>query len=282
MAYLDSPIGVFDSGIGGLTVLKGLIEHLPSERWIYLGDTARLPYGNKSSETIRNYTLKNLRFLTQFKCKAFVIACNSASTQFNDPFFEEVPVFNVIDPGIKAALSLGLDKRIGILGTKATIQSQVYTKKLQAAHYTGEIFSQACPLFVPLVEEGLFEDPITDLVISKYLSEMKKVKIESLILGCTHYPLLKKSILDFFANNLAASDQGPYQINLINSAFYLSDMIIKKNLVKNHHSQKTQNLPIEIMTTDDYRNVKDLALKILQGHATCFETVDIESHNSSS
>lgn len=282
MAYLDRPIGVFDSGIGGLTVLKGLIEHLPSEQWIYLGDTARLPYGNKSSETIRNYTIKNLKFLTQFNCKAFIIACNSASAQFDDPLFEEVPVFNVIDPGIKAALSLGLDKRIGILGTKATIHSQVYTKKLQAAHYTGEIFSQACPLFVPLVEEGLFEDPITDLVISKYLSEMKKVKIESLILGCTHYPLLKKSILDFFSNSLAASDQDPNQIKLINSAFFLSDMIKKKNLIQNHYSQKTHDLPINIMTTDDYRNVKDLALKILLGHATRFETVDIDSHNSSS
>lgn len=255
----SKPIGVFDSGIGGLTVLKGLKELLPHENWIYLGDTARLPYGSKSPETIRNYTLKNLNFLNNFGCKAFVIACNSASTQFTETEFQGLPVFNVIDPGVQAALTAGGDKKIGIIGTKATISSDIYRKKLLQQHYQGQIFSQACPLFVPLVEEGLFEGEISDLVIKKYLSTFKQEKIESLILGCTHYPLLKKTIQKFF----------DYPLNLISSEKFMSENIKSKVNLSEKSVHKTK-----IMTTDDFKNVQDLALKILNDSSLEFETVD--------
>lgn len=255
---LNKPIGVFDSGIGGLTVLKGLKDYLPLENWIYLGDTARLPYGSKSPETIHHYTLKNLNFLKSFDCKAFVIACNSASTQFPDADFQGIPVFNVIDPGVQAALSLGKKKKLGITGTKATINSDIYRKKLLENHYEGEILSQACPLFVPLVEEGLYEGDITDLIIEKYLSEFKKKEIESLILGCTHYSLLKKAIQKYFEK----------PIQLLSSEFFMSQSI-KAKVAASTKADK----PIKIMTTDDYRNVQTLALKILNEKLLEFETV---------
>jgi glutamate racemase len=261
---LQKPIGVFDSGIGGLTVLKGLIDLLPHESWIYLGDTARLPYGSKSPDTIRNYTLQNLKFLKQYDCKAFVIACNSASTQFPDKEFQGIPVFNVIEPGVQAALSFGKNKKIGIIGTKATINSAVYKTKLQQAHYVGEILSQACPLFVPLVEEGLLNEKITDLVIEKYLHDFKTNHIESLILGCTHYPLLKEAILKYFN----------YPINLISSEVFMSQMIKEHNLEAKPQTQKVPK--VKIMTTDDYKNVEPLANKILQDISKTFETIDFK------
>lgn len=261
---LQKTIGVFDSGIGGLTVLKGLIDLLPNESWIYLGDTARLPYGSKSPDTIRNYTLQNLKFLKQLDCKAFVIACNSASTQFPDKDFQGIPVFNVIEPGVKAAIQLGKNKKIGIIGTKATINSTVYKTKLQQANYSGEILSQACPLFVPLVEEGILNDKITDLVVEKYLQEFKTQHIESLILGCTHYPLLKEAILKYFN----------YPINLISSEIFMSQMIKDHNLEAKPQTQQTAK--VKIMTTDDYKNVESLANKILQNISKTFETIDFK------
>ena len=255
----SKPIGVFDSGIGGLTVLKGLKELLPHENWIYLGDTARLPYGSKSPETIRNYTLKNLNFLKSFDCKAFVIACNSASTQFSESDFQGIPVFNVIDPGVQAALSFGASNKLGIIGTKATINSDIYRKKLIDNNYQGTISSQACPLFVPLVEEGLFSGKITDLIIEKYLTDFKAQQIQSLILGFTHYPLLKDAIQNFFPNSLS----------LITSEKFMSQNIKDKVALSDKATQKTK-----IMTTDDFKNVKDLALKILNEVDLDFETVD--------
>lgn len=263
---LNKPIGVFDSGIGGLTVLKGLMDLLPHEKWVYLGDTARLPYGSKSPETIRNYTLQNLKYLSNYDCKAFIIACNSASTQFQESFFMNTPVFNVIDPGVQSALAAGSDLSLGVLGTKATINSGTYTQRLIAAGYKGKIFAQACPLFVPLVEEGLFEGPIVDLIIEKYLKAMKEQKVKSLILGCTHYPLLKKSIEKFFCDTLT----------LITSEKYLSQMIQNKNLNNNASLPipKSFEKPIRILTTDDHQNVQHLVTKILSDYSFEIETVD--------
>ncbi|MCB0369006.1 MAG: glutamate racemase [Bdellovibrionales bacterium] len=276
MVYTNdlAPIGVFDSGIGGLTVLKGLINLLPFENWVYLGDTARLPYGSKSPETIRNYTLQNLKYLSRYHCKAYVIACNSASAQFPDKSFNGVPVFNVIEPGVKQALSFTDSLKIGIIGTKATINSHIYKNKLLNQNYQGKILEQACPLFVPLVEEGLYEGDVTDLIIHQYLADFKKEKIDSLILGCTHYPLLKKALSKYF----------DLPIKFISSEFYLSEMLKNQKLTNTSNANSSRNdkpkpqgftSTIKVLTTDDYKHVKSLIEDILEDLNPSFETVDI-------
>lgn len=186
-------IGVFDSGVGGLTVLKTLRTKFPSENFIYLGDTARVPYGNKSPETVRRYAEEIMDYFVRLEVKAIVIACNSASSQVPEMAWKNVPVFSVIQPGAKVAFEASTSKRIGVIGTRTTIQSQVYKNALQA-YGPCEVYQQACPLFVPLVEEAWTEDPVTNLIVYRYLSVFLQHGIDTLVLGCTHYPLLKNSI----------------------------------------------------------------------------------------
>jgi glutamate racemase len=188
-------IGVFDSGVGGLTVLSALRKRWPGENFIYLADTARLPYGSKSLHTIRSYVEQNIRFLRQYPLKAIVIACNSASTAILDqPLKSDIPILNVVEPGARKALELSPTKRIGILGTRATIMSEAYPRALRQLDSTVEAFQQACPLFVPLVEEGWIDDPVTNLIVYRHVSVLLPLRIDTLILGCTHYPALRKSI----------------------------------------------------------------------------------------
>jgi glutamate racemase len=192
---MKQSIGIFDSGLGGLTVLKVLAQKFPQESFCYLGDIARLPYGNKSPETIRKYGVQILNFLKDQNVKALIIACNSASTVFlGEHDFEGIPLLNVIEPGSKEALRVSKDKRIAVLGTSATIRSHAYEKTLKELDSTSVVIEQACPLFVPLVEEGIVSDPITELVAERYLAEIKKEKIKTVILGCTHYPVLKPDL----------------------------------------------------------------------------------------
>lgn len=192
---MEQSIGIFDSGLGGLTVLKVLAEKFPHESFCYLGDIARLPYGNKSPETIRRYGLQTLKFLKEQNVKALIIACNSASTVFlGEKDFEGIPLLNVIEPGSAAAIKVSKDKKIAVLGTSATIRSHAYRDTLKALSPDVEVIEQACPLLVPLVEEGFVQDPITELVAERYLAEIKKAKIKTVILGCTHYPVLKADL----------------------------------------------------------------------------------------
>lgn len=192
---MNRPIGIFDSGLGGLTVLKVLAQKFPNESFCYLGDIARLPYGNKSPETIRRYGLQILEFLKQQNVKAMIIACNSASTVFlNEDHYEGIPLLNVIGPGSKAALELSTDKKIAVLGTSATIRSHAYKWTLEHLDSKVQVIEEACPLFVPLVEEGIVNDPITELVIGRYLKKIKQEKIKTVILGCTHYPVLRDDL----------------------------------------------------------------------------------------
>ncbi len=190
-------IGVFDSGVGGLTVVKELMKLLPREMIIYFGDTARVPYGNKSTSTVTKYSLQNTRFLLQQDIKLLVVACNTASalslTALHEKF-PDLPIIGVIEPGVKAALAATKKKRVGVIGTVATISSQAYNRLLKAGAHDLQVYGQACPLFVPLVEEGWIHKKVTSLIAAEYLSGMKRVGIDTLILGCTHYPLLKKII----------------------------------------------------------------------------------------
>jgi glutamate racemase len=195
---MNRPIGIFDSGIGGLTVLKEILRVLPDENTIYLGDTARVPYGIRSPETVIRYSFENTKFLSLKDIKILVIACNTASSVSLDAIRSRVsiPVVGVIEPGAKAAVKATRSKKIGVIGTEATIRSNAYTKAIKAIDERIEVFGHACPLFVPLVEEGWTEGHIAALVAKKYLESLSGFGIDTVVLGCTHYPLLKKVIAE--------------------------------------------------------------------------------------
>lgn len=190
-------IGVFDSGIGGLTVLKELKKALPNENFIYFGDTARVPYGTKSEHTIKNFATEITDFLIQHHIKMLVVACNTVSALALDYLKHEytgIHVIGVIQPGAKKAAETTRNRRVGVIGTVATIRSLSYGKAIHAIDSKIEVTQQACPLFVPLVESGWTENKVAELTAKEYLAPLKKRRIDTLVLGCTHYPLLKKII----------------------------------------------------------------------------------------
>jgi len=189
-------IGVFDSGIGGLTVVRELLKQMPENGIIYFGDTARYPYGNKSKETIERYALQDARFLIEHGAKIIVVACNTASALAIDKLRQEInlPLFEVITPAVEQAVASTSSKRIGVIGTRGTIKSEIYTKKIHEIDPSMEVIGKPCPLFVPLVEEGWLEHSETKKIIKSYLAPLKNKNIDTLILGCTHYPLLKPQI----------------------------------------------------------------------------------------
>jgi glutamate racemase len=190
------PIGIFDSGIGGLTVVRQIHRILPHEDLIYLGDTARVPYGTKSPQTVVRFATEDARFMVQQNVKAIVVACNTASAWALSALEKNysVPIIGVIDPGAEAAARATRNHRIGVIGTAATVRSQAYLKAIQTHDPQAQVFSQACPLLVPLVEEGWIKHSVTNDVISEYLASLLKERIDTLVLGCTHYPLLKTAI----------------------------------------------------------------------------------------
>lgn len=230
-------IGIFDSGVGGLTVFKSIREYFPFEDIIYFGDTARVPYGPKSKHTVINYSIQNTRFLLQQNIKLLIIACNTSSA-VAIPYLQKltnIPVVGVIVPGAEEAISMTTTGRIGIIGTDGTINSNAYKDELLKLNSKLNIFSQPCPLFVSLVEEGWLDKKVTNMIIEDYLSIFKEHDIDTLILGCTHYPVLKPAIDEFFQGkvNLVDSSQAilkhiiPFLDNSSKSPgkdlFYVSD-----------------------------------------------------------
>jgi len=204
----DNPIGVFDSGIGGLTVLQKIIEVLPRENTVYLGDTARAPYGIKSTETVLRYSFENTDFLVEKDVKLVVVACNTSTAVALERLREKlaVPVIGVIEPGVIRALSASKKKKVGVIGTEATIQSGAYTKALRAEDPSVEVYSRACPLFVPLAEEGWTDNAVAEMTVKAYLGSLRQSGIDTLILGCTHYPLLKNAIRKFMGSGVKLVD----------------------------------------------------------------------------
>ncbi|MCC6346345.1 MAG: glutamate racemase [Nitrospirales bacterium] len=202
MTNTDNPIGIFDSGIGGLTVLKEVRRILPAEDLIYLGDTARVPYGIRSPETVLRYSFECTEFLMRQGIKLLVIACNTVSATSLSALQAElpIPVVGVIEPGARAAVNSTKCKRIGIIGTEATIKSSAYLKAITSLDHDMEVFGLACPLFVPLVEEGWTEGAIARMIGEKYLGPMRDKGTDTLVLGCTHYPLLKGMIQEVMGN----------------------------------------------------------------------------------
>ena len=208
MNSMRQPIGVFDSGIGGLTVVKALIEDLPSESIVYFGDTARVPYGTKSKSTIVKFSLENVEFLLRFGVKCIVIACNTSSSWALPTLrkYFKVPIVGVIRPGALAAVRRSRNKRIGVIGTTATIHSRAYEAAIHRIDPTISVFSHHCPLFVPLVEEGWLDGSICRDVAQRYLEPLKRQRIDTLILGCTHYPLLSSTIQQVLGPDVALVD----------------------------------------------------------------------------
>ncbi len=191
-----APIGVFDSGVGGLTVAKEIMRQLPNEQIVYFGDTARVPYGGKSKETITKYTKQIIRFLQTYDVKAIAIACGTASACSLEEVEKEldIPIIGVLKPGSEVAVDKTRNNRIGVIATESSIHSGMYQKYIREINNQIKVFAKACPLFVPLVEEGLWEDPVTTEIARRYLQELKEQDVDTLILGCTHYPLLIKTI----------------------------------------------------------------------------------------
>lgn len=231
------PIGVFDSGIGGLTVVKELNRLLPNEKIIYFGDTARVPYGNKSKETIIDYSLQIAYFLLKKKIKMLVVACNSASAVSLVTLKRHfhIPVIGVIEPGAKAA-ALSDSRRIGVIGTMGTVNSKAYVKALKKFKPGIIVIQKACPLFVQLAEEGWTHNNIAKSVAKEYLHELKEHKINSLILGCTHYPLLKDVIQLSIGRNVKLIDSGK------ETAKEVKRILMKKNLLNQHRLSNNSSI----------------------------------------
>ena len=236
------PIGVFDSGIGGLTVTAALRNLLPAENLFYLGDTARVPYGGKSQQTIERYSTEITGLLLAEQAKIIVVACNTASA-LAIPRLEEmlkVPVIGVIAPGVKAAVEATRNGHIGVIGTRATIYSGAYERAIQAINPEVRVTSQACPMLVPLIEEGWLDDRITDQVIKRYLGKLVRSGIDTLVLGCTHYPLLSDALKKF---------AGP-DIQLVDSAHNCA-LAVKHLLKQESLSAPSKNLgKLQVALTD--------------------------------
>jgi glutamate racemase len=226
----DRPIGVFDSGIGGLTVAAALHRRLPAENLIYLGDTARVPYGTKSAAAVNRYALESALFLLNRGVKLIVVACNTVSAVALPRLREllSVPMIGVVEPGVIAALKISGSRRIGVIGTPSTIASRAYQDRLLDAAPGSQVWGRPCPLLVPLAEEGRLEGKLVHMVLQEYLKPLKQHQVDSLILGCTHYPLFKNAIQDVMGE----------QVVLIDSAETTSEQVeavlLREGLLRTH------------------------------------------------
>ncbi len=251
-------IGLFDSGIGGLTVLSSLKKSLPEESFIYLGDTARLPYGTKSPETIRRYTRQNIHFLKSQGVDVVVSACHSASSSillYN--ITDDLPLFNVIEPSCIEAQKKSTTKKIGLMATQATVDGGQYKKRIAAGY---ELFSQSCPLLVPLVESGWVDDPITEAVIKRYVAPLLEKNVDVIILGCTHFPILRPLIQKAVGSNIQLIDPGES----------LADLLKQRPITKN---PKTK---LEIFLTDESPHFVRLAQTLLDDKSIKITQVDLD------
>lgn len=252
----SDPIGIFDSGVGGLTVMHSVSSLMPNENIIYLGDNARVPYGTKSKETVISYSIECLKFLLKKKVKIVIVACNTASS-YALPFITKltkVPVIGVIEPGANAAVASTRNGHIGIIGTAGTILSGAYEKKIKRKLPNAEITSRACSLFVQLAEDGWTDSKVAKLTAQEYLSPMKKSDIDTLIMGCTHYPILKNTIAKVVGKNITLIDPG------IETAIYANEILSKKNLINKSKSKGFR----KFFVTDLPNNFKEVAERFLE------------------
>lgn len=269
----QAPIGVFDSGVGGLTVVREMMRQLPKERIIYFGDTARVPYGSKSQNTILRYSRQIIRFLQTQQVKAIVVACNTASALALPDIRKEldIPIIGVIQPGAKVAAETTKNNKIGIIGTEATVGSALYTKTITAVNPQIEVIGKACPLFVPLVEEGWTKDPITKQVAARYLTTFSNSGIDTLILGCTHYPLLRSLIGEIMGNS----------VHLVNPAYETAralKALLEQQQLCNPVPPQLQNDMYQFYVSDAAEKFMNFANSILPYDIETTKQINIEEY----
>ncbi len=268
-----SPIGVFDSGVGGLTVAREIMRQMPNEKIIYFGDTARVPYGNKSKDTVTRFSKQIVRFLRTFDVKTIVVACNTASAYALAEIEAEtdIPMIGVVKPGAKAACEVTVNGKIGVIATEATISSRIYNQYITELNRDVTIYGKACPLFVPLIEEGLWEDPVTDEIAKRYLNELIDLDIDTLILGCTHYPLIRSTLGRIIGND----------VNLVNPAYEtaveLKELLQKMNLLNEKHPALGEN-QYQFYVSDTAEKFKVFANSIIKYGILSAKTVNIEQY----
>jgi len=267
MADNDGPIGIFDSGLGGLTVMDAIMRRLPHESLIYLGDTARVPYGTKSADTVIRYAKSCAGILVERGIKLLVVACNTASAYALDALHKEltIPVLGVIEPGARRAVAASHSGRIGVIGTVGTIRSERYLKTIKSLEPSSRVFCKACPLFVPLAEEGWTTGSVPLLTASTYLAELLHQEIDTLVLGCTHYPLLKRVI---------AETVGP-GVTLVDSAEATSEAV-QETLAQHGACRPAGPPPLRsFLVTDDPASFARIGRRFLNDAIDSIEWVDV-------
>lgn len=263
-----NPIGFFDSGIGGLTVVRSVARIMPNENIIYFGDTARVPYGSKSNETVVEYSIQAANFLLRKNIKLLIVACNTASSVALKELrkFLTIPVIGMIEPGAKMALQESKNRVVGVIGTRSTINNKAYAHELKKLDPKVKVYEQACPLFVPLAEEGWLDHKVTELVAKEYLGELRKKKIDSLILGCTHYPILAGVIQKVVGKNVNLIDSGTPAAKLVED--YLNGRQLRNQSV--HQGQS------EFYVSDVPTKFREVAERFLGKKITHLHKVELE------
>lgn len=269
----NAPVGVFDSGVGGLTVAREIMRQIPEERIVYFGDTARVPYGNKSRDTILRYSRQIIRFLRTKEVKAIVIACNTASAYALDTVAAEsdIPIIGVINAGARTAVRTTRNGKIGVIGTEGTIGSGIYTRVMKQMKPDIQVTGKPCPLFVPLVEEGLLHDSVTDEIASRYLSVLKGKYIDTLVLGCTHYPLLRSTL-----RRLMGED-----VTLVNPAYETAielKQLLEERGLKRDGTEPLQGEKYQFFVSDLAEKFTSFATSILPNEVKETRKIDIENY----
>lgn len=268
----DAPVGVFDSGVGGLTVAREIMRNLPAEKIVYFGDTARVPYGSKSRDTVIRYSRQIIRFLREQQVKAIVVACNTASAFALDAVSPEldIPILGVIESGARVAAQETRNKRVGIIGTEGTVGSGIHEAYLKKLDPEITVFGKSCPLFCPLVEEGWLHDPVTVEIATRYLKELQDKDIDTLILGCTHYPLLRSTIGQIMGES----------VRLVNPAYEtaleLGRLLQEKDLLSTGKEQ--EEFPYRFYVSDLADKFKHFANSILPYDVEMTQKIDIEKY----
>lgn len=268
-----APIGVFDSGVGGLTVAREIMRQIPNERIVYFGDTARVPYGTKSKDTIIRFSRQIVQFLKTKEVKAIVIACNTASALALETLKPEldIPIIGVIRPGAKMAAEVTKNSKIGVIATESTIESQLYTRTIQSFNPQAQVFGKACPLFVSLVEEGWLKDPVTVEVANRYLEPLMETGIDTLIMGCTHYPLLRSVLRDVMGDKVV----------LVNPAYETAkelQALLDKYGMANDGLQPVDGAMHEFYVSDAANKFKKFANSILPYGVDNTQLIHIEDY----
>ncbi len=264
----NAPIGVFDSGIGGLTVVKHLRDLLPHEDIVYFGDTARVPYGTKSEDVVKRFSFEDSHFLLEHDVKMIVVACNTVGSTAIHLLENhiDVPVIGVMQPGADASVKKTKNKKIGVIGTSTTIRSEKYKQRIFELDNKINVVDQACPLFVPLVEEGFFEDEATHLIAKQYLEKFIENHVDTLILGCTHYPMLKNTIQRIVGENVIMVDSGEETAKFVKK-------YIESNSLATSKSVKSK---LKIYVSDLPHKFQQIAERFLQNSLSHIETIDFE------